>query len=557
MPKLLMRIERTKYSAILLLFLLSCLTFFLNLNGWDLWNPDEPRYAQVAREMLDTGEWILPHLNGDIYPDKPPFFFWLIAIFSFLTGGVTEVSARIPSSLSAVGCVLLTYFMGKRLFNDRVGILAGLILLTSTEFFWLGRRANIDMTLTLFITLALTFFYLGLEKKEGRPWFCLASYVFMALGVLTKGPIGFLLPFLIIVSYLTATKKLNYLKKLEITWGLIIFAGIVLAWLIPACVQGGENYTWELLFKQSIDRFLNAWNHEKPFYYYIYTFPEGFFPWILFLPIAIWWGLKGNNRENRAGFYFPFCWFVIIFIFFSASTCKRNLYLLPLYPAASILTGSFLNQFIFQHDRKDIFFKILIVSFYFLGGIFIKAGLVFGILPFVETSIPEIWRFVPYIMPLAIIFIAAGGYLIFMVRQKKMLSGFIAVILTLFLFILVSIEVILPKVNTFKSAKYFSQSINHHLKNEKEIVAYGIKTAPFNFYTGLNKIRTIPTIEKLVKHLDSPAIGLILLREKVFNRLREESLMPLDIHIVDKAKIGHRTFLLLAKRDSRLTNDTN
>ncbi|MCX8011575.1 MAG: glycosyltransferase family 39 protein, partial [Desulfobacterota bacterium] len=138
---------------VLFLLVMASLVFFINLNGWDLWNPDEPRYAQVAKEMRETGEWILPHLNSEVYPEKPPLFFWLIAFFSFFTGEVNEISARLPSAISALGCILLTLFLGKKLFNLKVGFFSALALLTSVEFFWLGRRANIDMTLTLWITL--------------------------------------------------------------------------------------------------------------------------------------------------------------------------------------------------------------------------------------------------------------------------------------------------------------------------------------------------------------------------------------------------------------------
>jgi 4-amino-4-deoxy-L-arabinose transferase-like glycosyltransferase len=532
---------------VLFLLLISCIIFLLNLNGWELWNPDEPRYAQVAREMRDTGEWILPHLNSEIYPDKPPLFFWLIAFFSFFTGGVTEVSARLPSALAAVGCIFLTYFIGKRLFDARAGFIATLVLLTSVEFFWLGRRANIDMTLTLFILLTLTFFYLGLEEKKRSRSFYLTPFLFMGLGVLTKGPVGFILPSLIIFSYLAVTRNLKHLKKLEIPWGMLLFAGIVLAWLIPACIRGGEAYTNEILFTQNVDRFFDAWNHERPFYYYLYTFPEGFIPWVILLPGAFLWGFSKENQEDRPKFNFPLCWFLTIFIFFSLSTSKRNLYLLPLYPAASILIGNFLSCFAFQTDRNKFPFKSLILPFYFLGGAFIAGGLAFFIFPFIKTPLSGMLRFFPHMLILAIIFIIGGGWLIFKTRKRQLLASFGTVTVIMALISLVAIKVVLPKINYFKSAKPLSQSIIQHLPEGKEIVAYRVKTASFNFYTGLNEIKVIPSIEELIKHLNSHSVGLLLLKEKTFNRLQEKLLLLADFHIVDKAKIGHRSFLLLSK----------
>jgi len=534
-------------GAIYLLLFCSFLLFFLNLNGWELWNPDEPRYAQVAREMRDTGEWILPHLNSDIYPDKPPLFFWLIALFSFFTGGVTELSARLPSALAAVGCILLTFFLGKRLFDRRAGLLSGLVLMTSVEFFWLGRRANIDMALTLIVTFTLTFFLLGLQEEDKPRSFYLLPYLFMGLGVLTKGPIGFLLPSLTILSYLAVTKNLKHLKKLEIPWGLLLFAGIVSAWLIPACIRGGEAYTNEILFTQTIDRFAHAWNHQKPFYYFLYTFPQGFLPWVLLLPGALLWGFSKTQRTNRANFYFPLCWFLTIFIFFSLSTCKRNLYILPLYPAASILIGGFLSHYLFQSDRNNLPFKSLIMPFYFSGVAFVIAGSGLCLIPFFQTPLPGTFRFFPHLVLFALIFIAGGGWLIFKSQKKQILTSFITLTFIMLASALVAIEVVMPKINDFKSAKPLSQSIISHLPEGKEIVAYGMKTAPFNFYTGLNKIKTIPTEEELISCLNSPSVGLLLLKEKTFNCLQKKMLVPPEFHVVDQAKIGHRTLVFLSK----------
>src|SRR4030042_4017626 len=133
-----------------ILFLLGFCFFFylLNLGQWDLWNPDEPRYAQVAREMVNGGEWILMHFNGKVYGDKPPLFFWFIALSSFLWQGFNSFSVRFPSALFGTLTVLLTFLIGKYLYSSRTGFLSGLIIATSVQFAFLSTRANIDTTLT-------------------------------------------------------------------------------------------------------------------------------------------------------------------------------------------------------------------------------------------------------------------------------------------------------------------------------------------------------------------------------------------------------------------------
>ena len=156
------------FLNISILLFVSAIILFINIGGWDLWNPDEPRYAQVAREMMQTGSYLVPHINSEIYPDKPPLFFWLIALASRSFGDVTSASARIPSAIACLGVILLTYLLGRTLYNQTVGFLAGLILLTTAQFTWLALRANIDMTLTLWTTLALFLFYVGYTREKSK-----------------------------------------------------------------------------------------------------------------------------------------------------------------------------------------------------------------------------------------------------------------------------------------------------------------------------------------------------------------------------------------------------
>lgn len=540
---------------VVLLLTIACMVFFLNMSGWELWNPDEPRYAQVAREMRETGEWILPHLNSEIYPDKPPLFFWLIGFFSFFTGGVTEVSARLPSALAAVGCTLLTYFLGKRLFNARAGLIAGLVLVTSAEFFWLGRRANIDMTLTLFILLALTSFYLGLQEKKNSRAYSIAPFLFMGLAVLTKGPVGFLLPSLTIVSFLAVTKNLKHLKRIENLWGLVLFIGIILAWLVPACLRGGEPYTNEILFSQNIDRFVSeSASHARPFYYYLHSFPSGFSPWVFLLPGAFVWGFVKYQKSNRSAFYFPFCWFTVIFIFFSLCSGKRELYLLPLYPAAAILLGGFLAYATSHFGQINPSVKFLTVPFYLIGGAFVVSGIGSCVYPFVKTPVSGLISFFPHLAPLALVFLAGGSWIL-VSTQKQQLFRTSATVTGIMVFsFVVTIEVVLPKINTFKSAKPFSQRIVHHLTESGELVSFRVKNAPFNFYTGLNRIRELHTEEELRQHFDSDSAVLILMREKKLVKLQEELLIPPDTRVVEKAAIGHRTFVLLSKGRAEKTD---
>src|SRR4030042_1014783 len=160
---------RKTWVQIFILLVFCSLLFILGIGRWDLWNPDEPRYAQVAKEMVDRGDWVLMHVNGNTYVDKPPLFFWLIALSSFLWQGFTSFSARFPSAFLGTLTVLLTFFLGRKLYGSRTGFLSALILATSFEFAYLSPRANIDATLTFITTTSILLFLQWYQYSPPQP----------------------------------------------------------------------------------------------------------------------------------------------------------------------------------------------------------------------------------------------------------------------------------------------------------------------------------------------------------------------------------------------------
>ena len=167
MEKRFSKIYPQTWAQIILLVGFCFFLFFFNLNQWDLWSPDEPRYAQVAREMVNGGDWVLMHLNGEMYTDKPPLFFWLIGLSSYLWQGFTSFSVRLPSAVFGMLAVVLTCLIGRSLFGSSVGLISGLILATSFEFAFRSTRANIDSTLTFFTTASILCFvhYIWFYKR--------------------------------------------------------------------------------------------------------------------------------------------------------------------------------------------------------------------------------------------------------------------------------------------------------------------------------------------------------------------------------------------------------
>jgi 4-amino-4-deoxy-L-arabinose transferase-like glycosyltransferase len=314
-------------------------------------HPLEAKYALAAREMLHGGPRLVAHLFGEIYPDKPPLYFWTTAALGWAGGGrITEVTARLPAAVGATAALIATYALGCALFTARAGLLAAGVLATAPLFFWYGRQGHPDQFLTASVAVAVLGLWRSLASPGGRagPWLGLA-YAAMALGVLSKGLLGLVLPLLALTTYLVVVGPVAAVPRRLGLWpGLPVFLAVVLAWYIPAVARHGTDYLRETVVNQHVVRYAAAWVHNKgAWYYYVGEFAAGFFPWSLFVPGAVvlaWKGRRepaGEPEGAAAGqpLLLPIAWFVTGCLFFSLSTSKRGAYLLPLYPAAALLVG--------------------------------------------------------------------------------------------------------------------------------------------------------------------------------------------------------------------------
>lgn len=324
-------------------------------------HPLEAKYALAAREMLHGGPWLVAHLFGTLYPDKPPLYFWATAGLSWLAGGeVRELHARLPAAGAAVATLLLTWRLGTALFGAGAGVWAGLTLATSNLFFWYARQGHPDQFLTAAVTLAGLAFWHVLTAAGSRPpvpWIVVA-YAALGLGVLSKGLLGLVLPLLGATAYAALTGRPGRLAvRLGLPWGLPVFLALTLAWFVPAVVRHGTGYLYEAVVRQHLVRYARTWAHAAPWYYYLGEFPAGFSPWVVFLPgaLVLAWRWRGAGRAEAAGttaaaagpggdparpWLYPWLWFVTGFLLFSLASGKRGVYLLPLYPAAAVLVGA-------------------------------------------------------------------------------------------------------------------------------------------------------------------------------------------------------------------------
>ena len=316
---------------------LAALLGLWSLGGHDLWAPDEPYFAEGAREMIADGEWAVPHVNGVVSTDKPPLFFWVIALFSLVSGGVTSWTARLPSVMAALGSVALTIRLGWRMAGPRAGGLAGLLLATTYLHWDKARSAQIDALLSFLILTAIVAFESFRSHDSSGTRAGLLFWASASLAVLAKGPVGLLLPLGIALATLAFDGDIRAWGRFAPLSGPLLFAGVVGSWAVVATLgSGGEYSVWGALKEHFVERAAHGMHHAQPPWYYLKVLPIQLLPWsgLVLGGLLLAWK---RRRAAHDRFLLVFSLFVVLF--FSVSTEKRDLYVLPAYAAFALLAA--------------------------------------------------------------------------------------------------------------------------------------------------------------------------------------------------------------------------
>ena len=313
----------------------------------DPWPADEPRFALIAREMVESGSWLLPHVGGDLYPDKPPLFFWLVAALYVVTGSL-RVAVLIPGVIAGTSVLLLVTDLGRRLWGPQTGIICGATLLAVVQFPLQMKSGQIDGLLCLWTTLGLYGFCRHLLLGPDWRWWAIGGLA-AGLGVITKG-VG-ILPYLVLLPYLVAIRRnwdLPVPSWRDKRWLLapVMTVTVVAAWLVPMVIAtsfgsepGLAEYRDNILFHQTITRYTDSWGHIKPPWYLITSAaPWLWMPVTLFLPwlVPAW---KQDLKSRNPGVILLLGWTVLVLVFFSLSAGKRSLYIFPAAPAIALVAG--------------------------------------------------------------------------------------------------------------------------------------------------------------------------------------------------------------------------
>ncbi len=357
------------------LAVLLSIAIILILTGLGLrepWPADEPRFALVARDMVETGQWFFPMRGGEIYPDKPPVFMWSIALFYAITGSL-KVAFLLPSALAGLLSVFLVYDLGRRLWTVNTGFTAGLLMLFTVQFTLQAKTAQIDALVCAWITVGCYGLLRFLLIDGLWRWYYLAWF-FMGLGVITKG-VGFL-PALMLLPYLAyrikAKGNIPVLPHQSSAWkwwlGPVVMLLAISLWFVPMyyLVSVSDNpalhaYRDNILFKQTVTRYADSWHHIKPFWYYLTSvIPVFWLPLSLALPwlLPTWWR---DIKLLDARILLPAGWIVLLLIFFSMSPGKRGVYLLPAVPMLALISAPYCKELLTRRWLNRLIFGLCVL----------------------------------------------------------------------------------------------------------------------------------------------------------------------------------------------------
>ncbi len=335
------------------------LLLFWELGELPFFSRGEPREGLVVWEMYSSGNWILPAVNGDYIPFKPPLFHWFGVFAAHLFGHIDEFSLRLPSAVFATLGVLMTYLAARRLWGERAAIVAGIVLVTNAEWWQAGTDTQVDMTLAFFISAACLYFYFLYEQRDFGLVKCLGLPLLLGLATLSKGPVGLAVPCLVFLIFLGLRRDFAFVKKLHPFASAAVFLLIAGSWYGAALWQGGPAFFFRQIVDETFRTAVGSYGHFQPVYYYLPIFLENTLPWSFFYPALALFIYQRRDKLSDEKLLFPLVWSVAVLVFFTASLGKRGVYILPLYPAIAVASVS-LIAFSFAMIMKNAVFPPIV-----------------------------------------------------------------------------------------------------------------------------------------------------------------------------------------------------
>lgn len=461
-----------KHRPTVLLFLLALcgIIFFFGLGRVGLLGPDEPRYAEVAREMFVSGDYISPRLCGCLWFEKPALLYWMAGA-AYRLFGVNEFAARLPSALGATLTVLSLLWALSRAGFARLAVIASLVLATSAMFIGYARATTPDMLLTAAVTIALLAGYLWTNATARERTVCwMVLWAAAGVAMLAKGLVAIILIVPVLAVHLAIVGKLKLLNWRLCVTGLAVFLAVVSIWYVPVTARHGWVFLDEFFIKQHFQRYLtNLYHHPQPAYFFPIVALGGALPWTCFLAPAVTRlrGLRPRVKAEDSILALAWVWAAWPLVFFSLSVSKLPGYILPVCPAVAIIVGAEIERF-WSGERQ----KLLRAAAWITALVLVAIGAGFFVYATRELSGVTGWREVLLWLPAAAAAATVTALLLRKKRPRVLVIGTAVVMTTLIASAVVLLSAALTERATLKS---FSLETAARLRSGERI-AFFIKS---------------------------------------------------------------------------------
>ncbi|MBI3595701.1 MAG: glycosyltransferase family 39 protein [Nitrospirae bacterium] len=477
--------------------------FFYQLGAVPLFDLDEAIYAETAREMVETGNWLTPQFNYSPDFDKPILLYWFMGV-AFKTFGLSEFSARLTSAVFGLALLVVTYGLTRWVAGPRAGLLAMLILASSLEMVVISHAALTDMLLVFFVTATLASFYM-LCKTERAIW-VIGVYLAASLAVLTKGPVGLVLPGLTIFLFIvTAGSRNKLFRDIRPGWGILIFCAVALPWYTAMFRLHGADFWKSFFLHHNIERFTSViGGHAGAPFYYLGVMAIGFFPWVAFLPASVVSIFSGSTLSERWKNFRPFpvdhpfewfllLWVAVVFIFFTLAGTKLPSYIAPAFPALAIWVACYLDRRMDAASSTARFEDRFTIGL--MGGLtVIAAVLILSFPQGIEWARVKYGALAPFlaqpielngvlIVMAAVPLIGVMTY-IALVRLMRRWAGFMVLVLMMGVFVFVLLFDFIPSVSSYiqMPLRNLTQETRGWIRPEEPLVVFGLKKPSILFY---------------------------------------------------------------------------
>jgi len=462
---------------ILVLICLSYVFLMLGNGILSLTSPDEVFYSLTAKEMMEQKTWMTPYIFGAPQFEKPVFTYWLLRIGFEIFGIAPFVARLFPAVFASLG-VIAVYLLGVLGFgNKKKAFISGLVLMSSALYMGLARTVFTDMIFSVLILFSLASFYWGYVKERYKGMGLMLFFAFSAFAVLTKGPLGLLIPLSVILAFLFVKKDLKFLSCGYSFWGILIFAAISVPWYALMIKKYGSAFTYEFFYNDHIRRILEAEHiSNDTWYFYPVSVIVGTLPWSLYTVVALFYLFKNLRRNSGQIYIFLACWIGVNLLIFLPAHSKLSSYIFPLIPAVALVVGSFVCDAISPRKTSRLF---IILSYL---NIFIIA--LFPIALMVNTGL-----YVKYISSKAPVYVlSAALFLLALVcwrmLARRRLSGFIFVFSFLVLIILFGALSMHKDIESYVSSRLLCE----YLLEKHDIGSTVLTSKPYargvRYYTG-------------------------------------------------------------------------